>query len=53
MTVGFTDAEGKKQGAVLELAKGIVSSTLKTLETKTGKKVEYESDEAKAMAEKN
>jgi len=53
VTISFVDADGKKQGAVLELAKGIVSDTLKTLETKTGKKVEYESDEAKATAEKS
>ena len=51
LTIGFEDEAGKKQGAVFELAKGIVRETLSTLETKTGKKVEYESDEAKKHAE--
>lgn len=51
LTVGFQDEAGKKQGAVFELAKGIVHETLSTLETKSGKKVEYESDEARKHAE--
>ncbi len=52
LTVGFLDGEGKKQGAVFELAKGVVHETLSTLETRSGKKVEYESEEAKKHAEK-
>ena len=52
LSVGFIDADGKKQGAVFELAKGIVKESLTTLEAKSGKKVEYESDEAKKHAEK-
>lgn len=52
LTIGFFDAEGKKQGAVFELAKGIVKETLTTLEQKSGKSVEYESEEAKKHAEK-
>ncbi len=52
LSVGFVDAEGKKQGAVFELAKDIVKESLTTLEAKSGKKVEYESDEAKKFAEK-
>jgi len=52
MTINFDDAAGKKQGAVFELAKGIVQETLTTLETKTGKKVDYESDEARKHAAK-
>lgn len=47
VTIGFTDEQGKQQGAVLELAKGKVRSALSTLETRSGKQVEYESDEAK------
>lgn len=50
LTIGFADEAGKKQGAVFELAKGIVHGTLSTLETKTGKKVEYESEEARKHA---
>ncbi|MGH9429395.1 MAG: hypothetical protein ACRD2L_24180 [Terriglobia bacterium] len=47
VTIGFTDEQGKPQGAVLELAKGKVRSALSTLETRSGKQVEYESEEAK------
>ena len=50
LTIGFTDSEGKKQGAVFELAKGTVRGALNTLETRSGKKVEYESEEAKKHA---
>ena len=52
LTIGFKDDADKLQGAVFELAKGIVPESLNLLETKTGKKVEYESDEAKKHAEK-
>ncbi len=47
LTIGFTDDQGKQQGAVFELSKGIVRGILSTLETRSGKKVEYESEEAK------
>ena len=52
VTINFEDDGGKKQGAVFELAKGIVHDTLSHLEAKTGKKVDYESDEARKHAEK-
>ncbi len=52
LTIGFKDAEGKPQGAVFELAKGIVHESLTILESKTGKKVEYESNEARQHVEK-
>ena len=47
LTIGYTDAAGKKQGAVFELAKGTIRSTLTKLEAKSGKQVEFESEEAK------
>ncbi len=52
LTIGYKDAEGKAQGAVFELSKGIVHESLTLLETKSGKKVEYESDEARKHVEK-
>lgn len=52
LSIAYVDEEGKKQGAVFELAKGIVKESLSTLESKSGKKVEYESDEAKKRLEK-
>ena len=50
LTIGFTDENGKQQGAVLEIAKGKVRPALNTFETRSGKKVEYESEEAKKHA---
>jgi hypothetical protein len=47
LTIGYDDAAGKRQGAVFELAKGTVRTVLTTLEARTGKQVEYESEEAK------
>jgi hypothetical protein len=47
VTIGFTDEQGKQQGAVLEIAKGKVRGALSTLEARSGKQVEYESEEAK------
>lgn len=47
VTVGFTDEKGGKQGAVLEIGKGKVRGVIATMETRSGKAVEYESEEAK------
>ena len=52
LTIGFKDDTDKLQGAVFELAKSIVPESLTVLETKTGKKVEYESEEAQKHAQK-
>lgn len=51
LTINFVDEAGKMQGAVFELSKGITRTTLSTLEARTGKKIDYESDEAKKYAE--
>jgi len=50
LTIGFTDAAGKSQGAVLEVGKGHVRSVLSTLEARSGQKVEFESEEARKHA---
>lgn len=47
LTVGFKDAEGKDQVAVLELGKDIVRTTIPIVETRSGKKVVYQDDEAR------
>ena len=47
LTIGFTDLEGKKQAALIEIGKGRVKTSLAILEARTGLKVEYESQEAK------
>lgn len=46
ITIGFKDAEGKDQVAVLELGKDIVRTTLAIVETRSGKKIEYQDKEA-------
>jgi len=47
LTVGYTDAEDKPQGVVLEIPKGTAKSFITIIEVRSGKKVEYESEEAK------
>lgn len=46
-SIGFTAEDGSNQGIVIELGKDITRGTLKTFEARSGKKVEYESEEAK------
>lgn len=52
LSIAFVDEKGVKQGAVLELGKGRTHSIIKTLESRSGKKVEFESDEAGKHYEK-
>ena len=47
LTIGFTDEKDKPQGVVLEIPKGTAKSFITILEVRSGKKVEYESEEAK------
>lgn len=47
LTVGWKDDQDKQHAAVFELGKGIVRTTIVTLEARTGRKVEYEDDEAR------
>lgn len=47
LTIGFDDAAGKPQGVVLEIAKGRARTFIAIIEARSGKKVEYESEEAK------
>jgi hypothetical protein len=50
LTVGYKDDADKQQAAVLELGKGLITPTITSLEAKTGKKVDYEDDEARKTA---
>ena len=50
LTVGFKDAEGKDQVAVFELGKDIVRTTLPIVETRSGRKIEYQDEEARKSA---
>ena len=47
LTVGYTDKDNKPQGLVLEIPKGRAKSVITIIEARSGKKVEYESKEAK------
>jgi hypothetical protein len=50
LTVGFKDEQGKDQVAVLELGKDIVRTTLAIVQTRSGKQIEYQDDEARKSA---
>lgn len=47
LSIAFADEKGEKQGAVFELAKGQTRGTISTFETRSGVKLEFESEEAK------
>ena len=52
LTLEYTDTTGVKQAAIFELGKDAIRTTLKILETRTGKKIEYEDDEARKAGNK-
>ncbi|MBS1829352.1 MAG: hypothetical protein JST93_28875 [Acidobacteria bacterium] len=47
LTLGFKDADDKPQGVVLELPKGTPKSIITIVEARSGRKCEYESEEAR------
>jgi hypothetical protein len=47
LTINFKDADGKDQAVVFELGKDIVRTTLTIVETRSGKKIEYQDEEAR------
>jgi hypothetical protein len=47
LTIGFTDEQDKQQAGVFELGKDIVRVTLASMEARTGKKVDYQDEEAR------
>ena len=47
LTVGYTDEQGRQQAMVFELPKGVVRQMLVSLEAKTGRRVEYQDEEAR------
>jgi hypothetical protein len=47
VTIGYTDAESKHQALVFRLGKGDIRSALASLEARTGKRVEFQDDEAR------
>ena len=47
LTVGYTDADGQQQAVVFRIDKNHVRPVLAGLEAKTGRKVEYQDNEAR------
>ncbi|HWG38139.1 MAG TPA: hypothetical protein VN690_10515 [Terriglobales bacterium] len=47
LTIGWKDDKGQQHVAVFELGKNIVRVTLATLEARTGRKIDYQDDEAR------
>jgi hypothetical protein len=47
VTIGYVDAGGKQQALVFRVEKGDVRSVLATLEARSGRRVEYQDDEAR------
>jgi|SRR5579872_1706055 len=47
LTVGWKDDQDKQHAAVFELGKSIIRTTIATMEARTGRKVEYQDDEAR------
>lgn len=47
LSIGWKDEQDKQHAAVFQLGKEVVRTTIVTLEARTGRKVEYEDDEAR------
>ncbi len=47
LTVGFTDDRGRQQAMVFQVGKNEVRSMLVVLEAKSGRKIEYQDDDAR------
>ena len=47
LTIGYTDGEGKQQAMVLQVGKEEIRPLLVSLEARTGRRVEYQDEEAR------
>jgi hypothetical protein len=47
VTLGYVDAEGKQQVLVFRVEKGDIRSVLASLQARTGRRVEYQDDDAR------
>ena len=47
LTIGYQDENGKQQAAVFEIGKDTVRVDLATIEARTGRKIEYQDEEAR------
>jgi len=53
LTIGYQDENDKQQAAVFELGKDVVRVTLASLEARTGRKIEYQDEEARKSGKGN
>jgi hypothetical protein len=53
LTIGYQDENDKQQAAVFELGKDIVRTMLASMEARTGKKIDYQDDEARKSSKGN
>jgi hypothetical protein len=53
LTISWKDDADKQQAVVLELGKDIIRTELATLEARTGRKIEYQDDEARKSGRGN
>lgn len=53
LTVNYMGENDKQQAAVFELGKDIIRTTLTTLEARSGKKIEYQDEEARKSSRGN
>ena len=47
LSIAYKDDKGKEQAAIFELGKDIVRTSLKVIETRSGKKIQYQDDNAR------
>ncbi len=47
VTLGYSDDEGRQQAVVFRVNKGDIRSVLASLEARTGRRIEYQDDEAR------
>ena len=52
LTVAYKDEQGSEQAAVFEVGKNQIRTLLKSLEVRSGKKVDYEDEEARKAGNK-
>lgn len=49
VTIGYTNRDGEQQALIFRVEKGDVRAVLTTLETRSGRRIEYQDDEARKM----
>lgn len=53
LTLGWTDEAGKQQAGVFELGKDVIRVQLATLEARSGRKIDYQDEEARKSGSGN